>query len=552
MIAWQKTDLNFTASEQHSWASFPLQVTFKCGAETLTLDGYWNGDQTWTVRFVPTQPGTWTWKSLSSDPGMDQQQGDIECIAPTAQQVIDNPNLRGFISVSEGARYFTYADGTPFFWLGDTVWAISTKRCGLGDNQDGPFFQWLRDRIDKGFTAACVQFFRRLSQSNEGGYPFPDNTNDNGSFESLNPEFFQSLDTRMEILWQSGLVVTAHPTWFGKPQGGPTNIAPQDAQLITRYLLARYSAYNIVYSLSGEYQHSYTDMTNPWTPEHWRELGAKVKSWNAYKHPVSVMSIGTDELNDPKELTNEAYQGSSAGEFHAEPWLDHNWIQTGHRSSLLWRIPQRTTENRAHEPAKPVVLGEGWYEGFDDPNSFVQCNAAHIRWQAWVSLLSGAAGYIYGHGDVWGYFSKLNDPMPDQVVDDQEFILERGFDAEGGNNLRHLRSLFDRIEWWKLEPGQNLLHTDGLFANEANEWYLRVPYCAAAPGELYVVYMPQGTGKKSKQLQLEGSHEYRAYWYNPRDGGEKLIDIQELYGSSTWTVPDTPGPLDWVLVVQKT
>lgn len=196
----------------------------------------------------------------------------------------------------------------------------------------------------------------------------------------MNPEFFQSLDTRMDILWQSGLVVTAHPTWFGKPQGGPTNIAPQDAQLITRYLFARYSAYNIVYSLSGEYQHSYTDMANPWTRQDWRELGARVKTWNAYDHPVSVMPIGTDELNDPKGLADEAYQGSSAGEFHREDWLDHNWIQTGHRSSLLWRIPQRITENRAHEPVKPVVLGEGWYEGFDDPNSFVQCNAAHIRW----------------------------------------------------------------------------------------------------------------------------------------------------------------------------
>jgi len=83
--------------------------------------------------------------------------------------------------------------------------------------------------------------------------------------------------------------------------------------------------------------------------------------------------------------------------------------------------------------------------------------------------LSGAAGYIYGHGDVWGYFSKLNDPTPDQVSADKGFILERGFNAEGGGNLRHLRNLFDRIEWWKLEPRQNLLRTDGLFAEEPNK-----------------------------------------------------------------------------------
>ncbi|HAK52344.1 MAG TPA: hypothetical protein DCM54_10660 [Gammaproteobacteria bacterium] len=121
MIAWQKNDLAFQASKEYSWSSFPIQVVFQCGAVSLTLDGYWNGDRTWTVRFAPTQPGTWTWRSHSSDPAMDQQQGEIECVAPTTDQVKDNPNLRGFIGVSDSGRHFTYADGTLFFWLGDTV-----------------------------------------------------------------------------------------------------------------------------------------------------------------------------------------------------------------------------------------------------------------------------------------------------------------------------------------------------------------------------------------------------------------------------------------------
>ena len=34
---------------------------------------------------------------------------------------------RGFVTVAKGAKHFTYADGTPFFYLGDTHWGLYTE-----------------------------------------------------------------------------------------------------------------------------------------------------------------------------------------------------------------------------------------------------------------------------------------------------------------------------------------------------------------------------------------------------------------------------------------
>ena len=548
-IAWDRTDLSFQSSSFFPWSAFAVQVEFKCESETILLDGFWNGDCKWVVRFAPTRSGIWNWVSRSQDPAMNKHEGTIECIASNEHHKQTNNNLHGFIRVAKNGQHFQYSDGKPFFFLGDTVWAVNTLRCGLGKQMDGDFFSWLKNRKANGFTSACVQFFRRLNQSNEGGYPFPDNTTDNGTFRELNPDFFKYLDKRMDCIWNAGLVVTAHPTWFGKAQGGMTNISLVDAQLITRYLLARYGSFNIIYSLSGEYQHSYLDMPNPWTRSDWQKLGSLVKKYNVYDHPVSVMPMGPPETKNSLPL--KANSGSSAGEFHKEAWLDHNWIQTGHRLSLLYLIPKKIKENRSLLPSKPVIQSEGWYEGFEDTNLFVQCNGSHIRWQAWVSYLCGAAGYIYGHGDVWGYFSKLGDPNPKSETSDEHEMLGRGLNSEGALHLGHLRNFFDRIAWWKLKPRQDLVDTEGLFAREANQCYLRVPYCAAAPGELYVVYYPLGTGKKKKAIHLKPGFEYFATWFNPRSGSFEDIQTPRLDENGVWNVPPTPGPLDWVLVIEN-
>jgi len=234
-ITWEPVELTFTSNEYFDWFSFPLQVTFTNASTTITVDGYWDGGNTWKVRFAPVTAGLWNWISRSEDGQMDGVTGAIVAEPPDAEDIQTNPNYRGHLRVSNNNRYFEYDDGTPFFWIGDTNWALPYERCGV-DN--GNFYTYLNDRISKNFNVIQIQYVPPFAV-NEGGVAissYPDN------WSELNPGFFQSLDIRIHEIWKNGLVVAGHPTWFGE-----LFVSLEEAKRISRYLLARYGAYNIVY-----------------------------------------------------------------------------------------------------------------------------------------------------------------------------------------------------------------------------------------------------------------------------------------------------------------
>src|SRR5208283_2369845 len=100
----------------------------------------------------------------------------------------ENPLYRhGPIRVAQDRRHFEHADGTPFFWLGDTWWKGLSKRL----TWDG-FQQLSADRRGKGFTVVQIvcgvypdegPFEARWE--NEGGKPYA--TRD---FSVVNPAYF--------------------------------------------------------------------------------------------------------------------------------------------------------------------------------------------------------------------------------------------------------------------------------------------------------------------------------------------------------------------------
>jgi len=92
--------------------------------------GFWNGDNEFIVRVVATQPGEWKWQSFSDpvDPGLSNQSGALRAVAWKTSELSENVNRRGFIKPTENGHALEYADGTPFFMLGDAWWAASTWR----------------------------------------------------------------------------------------------------------------------------------------------------------------------------------------------------------------------------------------------------------------------------------------------------------------------------------------------------------------------------------------------------------------------------------------
>ncbi len=525
-------------------ALLAVTVTHPESGTVLTLDGFWDGGADWRVRFAPTLPGTWEWVSHSADPGLDGQAGTLEARAPSAEECAANPNLRGHLRVSPDGRRFAHADGTPFLLLADTNWAMNTERCGLGDG-DGPFYVWLRDHVAAGFTAVMTEFLE-IDQPNEGGPAFPGNASGpgNAQFADLNPAFFAALDRRMAALWEAGLAVCAHPTWVGKQ----AVFSPGDVTWLSRYLLARYGAYNLLWSLSGEYQYAYTQQP-PWTTADWQALGRAVAAANVYGHPISVHPSGRQGLEDPAAWPPAAHQASSGGEFHDEPWLDHNWLQTGHALDLLWRVPQRIAENYSRVPAKPVLHAEGFYE----QQTTEGASARMVRWQAWTAFLDGAAGHAYGANGVWQFFDPRarigigRDRANSQPWHGRSW--RTALEAPGGRQLIHLLTFLRSMEWHRLTPRPEWLRVRGVPVETDS---VTDPHCAAIDNRVVVVYIPAGNAGLRLEVLHLGGHQYRAQWYDPRTGQYSPASEQPVRGDrleGAWRAPSVYRHSDWVLLL---
>jgi hypothetical protein len=525
----------------------PLTATFRHAASgsRVTVEGFWDGGRTWRVRFAPGLAGAWEWETASDDPALAGQGGAFEVRAPGPEEIAANPNLHGHVRVAPDGRHFVHADGAPFLLLGDTNWAMNTERCGLGDG-DGPFFLWLRDRQAKDYSAVMTECME-IDQPNEGGYPFPGNTSwpGNGRFDDLNPAYFAGLDRRMAAVWEAGLAVCLHPTWIGKQVG----MAPEDAAWFSRYIMARYGAYNLIWSLSGEYQYAYTHSEIRWTRADWRALGETVAAANAYGHPISVHPSGRQNVEDPIEWGEEAHQASSGGEFHDEPWLDHNWLQTGHSLDRLWRVPQRVAENYARTPAKPVLHAEGFYER----QNIEGASARMVRWQAWSAFLNGAAGHVYGAAGVWQFY----DPSASVGIGADRTnsrpwhgqSWREALDYAGGKQLAHLLAFFRALPWHRLEPHREWLRVRGVPADVQS---LTDPHCAAIPGEVVVVYIPAGNSGKRIEILHVGDRDYVAQWYDPRSGAYTPASDRPIRGDrrdGAWRAPSVYRHSDWVLLL---
>jgi hypothetical protein len=98
----------------------------------------------------------------------------------------------------------------------------------------GPFFQYLADRRDKGFTAILMQAIHGYgdypdgqAHRNEGGDAFLDRDP-----TRLNPTYFQVLDKRMQALSDLGFVTAVPAMWWGKTKQCTPMVQPPDRHFL--------------------------------------------------------------------------------------------------------------------------------------------------------------------------------------------------------------------------------------------------------------------------------------------------------------------------------
>ena len=267
--------------------------------------GFWDGGNTFKVRFVVTVAGEWSWISQANvkDAGLCGYSGKLTAVGWTAAELSENPNHRGIIRTNPDAPHaFIYADGTPFYLFADTWWAAMTWRYPFKGgkeiaedyipNEENWCFeggvQWLKKH---GYNSIALIASFPNWKNDEGGRVVQD---DNGiyirkaeawgkgplgekvkdmhdeqgnmpfffpgkcagktdmcaNYDSLNPAYWRSMDKKMKYLWENGFVPYIEtvrrdqlPPWIHYHDFN-TSFARY-----LNYIKARYGIYNFIFSL---------------------------------------------------------------------------------------------------------------------------------------------------------------------------------------------------------------------------------------------------------------------------------------------------------------
>ena len=118
---WEKLEIGFTSSKTYHRPIYDVEdfnfiFTSPTGIERK-VNGFWDGGDSWKVRFQPDELGAWSWESSCSDEnndGLHLQQGVFVCLPNDSKLAIYK---HGAIKHTKGKYYFSYSDGTPFFWV---------------------------------------------------------------------------------------------------------------------------------------------------------------------------------------------------------------------------------------------------------------------------------------------------------------------------------------------------------------------------------------------------------------------------------------------------
>ncbi len=213
--------------------------------KTNVVEGFYDGGETWRLRFAPDQEGEWSYR-LRGEGIEVLETGRLRCTAGKGH---------GPIRIHPENPYaFAHADGTPFFPMGDTCY-------GLYD--DSPITpelreEYLRTRRAQGFNFVRMSVGHSQARAaRDARYSAWAGTAQKPDLDRLNPDFFRGFDELMMKLRASGMnVELLLLNFYRTPFTDTRNWTPNRERLWLRYLLARYGAFDNVFmwTLANEYE----------------------------------------------------------------------------------------------------------------------------------------------------------------------------------------------------------------------------------------------------------------------------------------------------------
>ncbi len=432
---WEAT-MRSRQTYRNPFTDVTVTATFRSSSgKQITMEGFYDGDGEWRVRFMPDEIGKWRWfvRAEPPDEGMAAS-GTFECVPS---------RLPGPLRVHpQNPLWFAFADGTPVYLLAFHLWNLDA----LDESTLAKTLDFLRAR---GFNALVGPHLipdRMAWERTEDGRP---------DFRRFNLTVWKGLDCALRLAAEKGFVVIPFSI-VGGTNGLPKT--PDEAMdLLLRYWVAQWQGFwNATFQPTSEWEEGYSE------PEILR-LGQRLHQLTHGRFLTSVHSL---------RVSSETVQRAAWLGYHTvqDKLTDHNFGKYVWLASLHRQVP------------KPILAHECLWEG-----NFYQREAGldvdNLRKAAWVIALSG--GQI-------NYADEVVPPRRWQRREDvgvtfSELGMATKPQGQLYDALMHLARFIRSLPFWRMRPHPELSSTGVCLAEVGTTYALFVP-----DGKPVTVTLPSG------------------------------------------------------------
>ncbi len=360
--------------DKNPFIDYTISGIFVGKNEKVNVDGFYDGDGTYIIRFMPSFEGNYTYRV----------EGTFSDEIYEGEFIVSNASEKNHGPVRVASKYhFAYEDGTPYYSIGTTCYAwthqsIEMQEQTLNTLKDSSFnkirFCVFPKHYDYNLYEPLTYPYEgtpcdisELSKENFMDYK-PSNPQNQWNFKRFNPEHFRIIERRIIDLMNLGIeadIILMHPY----DRWGFSEMDEQSDDLYIKYVVARFGAYrNVWWSLANEY-----DLCEKKT----------IKDWERYA------SILCDK--DPYNRLRSNHNCMNIYDF-TRPWITHCSIQ---RNEIY--LSAVNTKAWREQYGKPVVLDEVGYEG-NINHSWGNLTAKEMVRLFWTATVRG--GYC-GHGETY-------------------------------------------------------------------------------------------------------------------------------------------------------
>lgn len=410
---------------------------FESSREKKTVKGFYDGENLFRVRFMPSFAGEYRYRIYGS--GIPEQTGSF--LVTEAGE-----NNHGMVRATQ-TGFFEYSDGTPYYPVGTTCYAWV--------HQSFPMREKTVETLSRSpFNKIRMCVFPKhyvFNQIDPELFPFPrgkgteageEPEGKDWNYEEFDPAFFRNIEKYIGKLLELGIeadLILFHPY----DKWGFSELPAEVNDRYLDYVVARFGAYrNVWWSLANEY-----DFMEKKTAGDWEHYGSYLWREDIYHHLIGVHNA--IKIYDPDKL-----------------WLTHLSIQ----NQEVREYAKMGRELR-EKYGKPVIFDEVGYEG--NINAIWGCLTPKMfLWRCYEAVFGGC--YVT-HGETfysekedlwWSHGGVLKGEAAPRLA-----FLRKLLEETPGNGLESVEMVWDDTAAHAREDSDYLLFYYGIYRPVIRDFY---------------------------------------------------------------------------------